>query len=74
MRGTLKEEAGRFRPNRPRKRGSAPTEVDSRSDIDVAKWAEALSYINEMNASIIVPGHGSLGQAEIARALLVGCA
>jgi len=42
-----------------------------KTDIDVAKWAEALSHINEMNASIIVPGHGSLGQAEIARALLV---
>jgi hypothetical protein len=42
-----------------------------KSDIDVAKWVEALSYINEIDASIIVPGHGSLGQAEIARSLLV---
>jgi hypothetical protein len=44
----------------------------TKSDIDVAKWVEALSYINdEMHPSIIVPGHGSLGQAEIARTLLV---
>ena len=42
-----------------------------KSDIDVAKWVQALSYINEIDASIIVPGHGSLGQAEIARSLLV---
>jgi glyoxylase-like metal-dependent hydrolase (beta-lactamase superfamily II) len=42
-----------------------------RSDINVAKWVEALSSITEIDASVIVPGHGSLGQAEIARALLV---
>jgi glyoxylase-like metal-dependent hydrolase (beta-lactamase superfamily II) len=42
-----------------------------KSDINVTKWVEALSAINDINASIIVPGHGSLGQAEIARALLV---
>jgi glyoxylase-like metal-dependent hydrolase (beta-lactamase superfamily II) len=44
----------------------------TKADIDVAKWVEALSFINdEMRPSIIVPGHGNLGQAEIARALLV---
>jgi glyoxylase-like metal-dependent hydrolase (beta-lactamase superfamily II) len=44
----------------------------TKADIDVAKWVEALSYMNdEMRPSIIVPGHGDLGQAEIARALLV---
>jgi glyoxylase-like metal-dependent hydrolase (beta-lactamase superfamily II) len=43
----------------------------TKSDIDVAKWVQALSYIAETNASIIVPGHGNLGQAEIAQALLV---
>lgn len=44
----------------------------TKADIDVAKWVEALSYINdEMRPSIIAPGHGNLGQAEIAGALLV---
>ena len=42
----------------------------TKSDIDVAKWVEALSYIAEIDPEIIIPGHGSLGQAEIARALL----
>jgi glyoxylase-like metal-dependent hydrolase (beta-lactamase superfamily II) len=42
-----------------------------KSDIDVAKWIQTLSYMSEIDASIIVPGHGSLGQAEIARSLLV---
>jgi glyoxylase-like metal-dependent hydrolase (beta-lactamase superfamily II) len=44
----------------------------TKTDIDVAKWIDALSYMSdEMDPSIIVPGHGNLGQAEIARALLV---
>jgi glyoxylase-like metal-dependent hydrolase (beta-lactamase superfamily II) len=44
----------------------------TKADIDVAKWTEVLSYMNdEMRPMIIVPGHGDLGQAEIARALLV---
>ena len=43
----------------------------TKSDIDVGKWVEALSYIAEIDPSIIVPGHGSLGQAEIARSVLV---
>ena len=42
-----------------------------KSDIDVAKWVQTLSHIEQMNPSIIVPGHGSLGQAEISRSLLV---
>ena len=42
-----------------------------KSDIDVAKWVQTLSSIEQMNPSIIVPGHGSLGQAEISRSLLV---
>jgi glyoxylase-like metal-dependent hydrolase (beta-lactamase superfamily II) len=40
-------------------------------DIDVANWVQALSNIEQSGSSIIVPGHGSLGQAEIARSLLV---
>lgn len=43
----------------------------AKSDIDVAKWAHTLTHIEQMNPSIIVPGHGSLGQAEISRSLLV---
>ena len=43
----------------------------TKSDIDVGKWVEALSYIAEIDPSIIVPGHGCLGQAEIARSVLV---
>jgi glyoxylase-like metal-dependent hydrolase (beta-lactamase superfamily II) len=44
----------------------------TQADIDVGKWVEALSYMNdEMRPSIIVPGHGNLGQTEIARSLLV---
>jgi glyoxylase-like metal-dependent hydrolase (beta-lactamase superfamily II) len=44
----------------------------TKADIDVAKWVEALSSMNDaMDPAIIVPGHGNLGQAEIARALLV---
>ncbi|HEX4201896.1 MAG TPA: MBL fold metallo-hydrolase, partial [Chthoniobacterales bacterium] len=40
-------------------------------DIDVANWVQALSNIEQSGSSIIVPGHGSLGQAEISRSLLV---
>lgn len=40
-----------------------------KSDIDVARWGQALSTIEQINPSIIVPGHGSLGQAEIARSV-----
>jgi glyoxylase-like metal-dependent hydrolase (beta-lactamase superfamily II) len=43
----------------------------TKSDIDVAKWVQALMYIQQIEPSIIVPGHGSLGQAEISRSLCV---
>jgi glyoxylase-like metal-dependent hydrolase (beta-lactamase superfamily II) len=43
----------------------------TKSDIDVAKWVQTLISIQEMNPSIIVPGHGCLGQAEISRGLCV---
>ena len=41
----------------------------TKSDIDVARWIRALSDMEQMDPSIIVPGHGNLGQAEIARAV-----
>ena len=43
----------------------------AKSDIDVAKWVQTLTYIEQIKSAIIVPGHGSLGQAEISRSLLV---
>jgi glyoxylase-like metal-dependent hydrolase (beta-lactamase superfamily II) len=39
----------------------------AKSDIDVTRWVQALSRFEQIDPSIIVPGHGSLGQAEIAR-------
>jgi glyoxylase-like metal-dependent hydrolase (beta-lactamase superfamily II) len=41
----------------------------TKSDIDVTRWVDALSSFEQIDASIIVPGHGSLGQAEIARSV-----
>ena len=41
----------------------------TKPDIDVARWIRALSEMEQMDPSIIVPGHGNLGQAEIARAV-----
>src|SRR3984885_10929855 len=41
----------------------------TKSDIDVTRWVNALSSSEQIDASIIVPGHGSLGQAEIARSV-----
>jgi glyoxylase-like metal-dependent hydrolase (beta-lactamase superfamily II) len=41
----------------------------TKSDIDVSRWSQALSEMEQLSPSIIVPGHGSLGQAEIARAI-----
>jgi glyoxylase-like metal-dependent hydrolase (beta-lactamase superfamily II) len=40
-----------------------------KSDIDVTRWAETLSSLEQTDPSIIVPGHGNLGQAEIARSV-----
>ena len=33
------------------------------------RWVQALSRFEQIDPSIIVPGHGSLGQVEIARAV-----
>jgi glyoxylase-like metal-dependent hydrolase (beta-lactamase superfamily II) len=41
----------------------------TKSDIDVSQWIRALAEMEQMSAAIIVPGHGNLGQAEIARAV-----
>ena len=41
----------------------------TKSDIDGARWVQALSSFEKIEPSIIVPGHGSLGQAEIARSV-----
>ena len=41
----------------------------AKSDIDVAQWIRTLSEMEQMDPSIIVPGHGNLGQVEIARAV-----
>ena len=41
----------------------------TKSDIDGARWVQALSSFEQIEPSIIVPGHGSLGQAEIARSV-----
>jgi glyoxylase-like metal-dependent hydrolase (beta-lactamase superfamily II) len=41
----------------------------TKSDIDVTRWVQALSSFEQIDPSIIVPGHGSLGQAEIARSV-----
>ena len=41
----------------------------TKSDIDVTRWAQALASLEKMDPSIVVPGHGSLGQGEIARSV-----
>ncbi len=41
----------------------------TRADINTVQWAKALSSMEQSRPAIIVPGHGSLGQAEIARAV-----
>ena len=38
-----------------------------RSAIDVRRWAQALAEIERIDPAIVVPGHGNLGRAEIAR-------
>jgi glyoxylase-like metal-dependent hydrolase (beta-lactamase superfamily II) len=41
----------------------------TKADIDVTRWVQALSSFEQIDPSIVVPGHGSLGQAEIARSV-----
>lgn len=41
----------------------------TRADINTVQWTKALSGIEQSRPAIIVPGHGNLGQAEVARAV-----
>lgn len=40
-----------------------------RTAINCDRWKEALSNMEQINPTIIVPGHGNLGRAEIARSV-----
>jgi hypothetical protein len=41
----------------------------TKSDIDVTRWVQALLSFEQVAPAVIVPGHGNLGQAEIARSV-----